>query len=81
MLTVTILSFLLAWSDFVFPMILTSSDDMRTIPYGLTQLGDMYASDWGVLMAGATLAALPLVIIFMFLGRYFIRGLSAGAVK
>ncbi len=81
MLTVTILSFLLAWSDFVFPMILTSSDSMRTIPYGLTQIGDMYASDWGVLMAGATLAALPLIVIFMFLGRYFIRGLSAGAVK
>ncbi len=81
MLTVTIFSFLLAWSDFVFPMILTSSDDMRTIPYGLTQISDMYNADWGVLMAGATLAAVPLVALFMVLGRFFVRGLSAGAVK
>lgn len=81
MLTVTIFSFLLAWSEFVFPMIITSSDDMRTVTYGLSQISDTYSADWGVLMAGATLAALPLIAIFMFLGRFFIRGLSAGAVK
>ncbi len=81
MLTVTIFSFLLAWSDFVFPLIITSNDDLKVIPYGLTQIADTYDADWGVLMAGATLAALPLMLIFMFLGRYFVRGMSAGAVK
>lgn len=80
-LTVTIFAFLLAWSDFVFPLILTSDDSMKTIPYGLTVIGDTYDADWGVLMAGATLAALPLMVVFSFLGRYFVRGLTVGAVK
>jgi multiple sugar transport system permease protein len=81
MVTVTIFSFLLAWSEFVFPMITTSSDDVRTVTYGLSQISDTYSADWGVLIAGATLAALLLIAKFMFLGRFFIRGLSAGAVK
>jgi multiple sugar transport system permease protein len=81
MLTVTLFSFLLAWSDFVFPMIMTSDDDKRTVLYGLTQISDTYNADWGVLMAGASLAALPVVLILMGLGRFFVRGLSEGAVK
>lgn len=80
-LTVSIFSFLLAWSDFVFPMIITSDDDKRTVLYGLTQISDTYNADWGVLMAGSSLAALPLLILLMWLGRFFIRGISEGAVK
>ncbi len=81
MLTVTLFSFLLAWSDFVFPMIITSDDATRTVLYGLTQISDTYNADWGVLMAGSSLAALPLLLILFALGRFFVRGLSDGAIK
>ncbi len=79
--TVAILSFLLAWSDFVFSLILISNDEPRTIPFGLVAITDIFDSDWGVLMAGATLASLPLLAILVVLGRYFVRGLTMGAVN
>ncbi|HTI81025.1 MAG TPA: carbohydrate ABC transporter permease [Acetobacteraceae bacterium] len=79
--TVTIFAFLLAWSDFVFSLILITNDSQRTVPFGLVAIIDMYDTDWGVLMAGATLASIPLIALFMFLSRYFVTGLSMGAVK
>jgi len=80
-LTVAIFSFLLAWSDFVFSLILISQDHLKTLPYGLASMDDAYHANWGELMAGSTMIALPLLVLFAFLGKYFIRGLSMGAVK
>jgi multiple sugar transport system permease protein len=80
-LTVAIFAFLLAWSDFVFSLILISSDELKTLPYGMASIDDAYDANWGELMASSTMTALPLLILFVFLGRYFIRGLSMGAVK
>jgi len=80
-LTVAIFSFLLAWSDFVFSLILISKDELKTLPYGLASITDAYDANWGELMAGSTMISLPLLLLFAFLGKYFIRGLSMGAVK
>jgi multiple sugar transport system permease protein len=80
-LTVAVFSFLLAWSDFVFSLILITKDELKTLPYGLASITDAYDANWGELMAGSTMIALPLLVLFVFLGRYFIRGLSMGAVK
>jgi multiple sugar transport system permease protein len=80
-LTVAVFSFLLAWSDFVFSLILITSDELKTLPYGLASITDAYDANWGELMAGSTLIVLPLLFLFAFLGKYFIRGLSMGAVK
>jgi multiple sugar transport system permease protein len=80
-LSVAIFSFLLAWSDFVFSLILISRDNLKTLPYGLTSIITAYDADWGVVMAGSTLISMPLLVLFIFLGRYFVQGLSAGAVK
>jgi multiple sugar transport system permease protein len=80
-LTVAIFSFLLAWSDFVFSLILISKDELKTLPYGLASITDAYDANWGELMAGSTMISLPLLVLFAFLGKYFIRGLSMGAVK
>jgi multiple sugar transport system permease protein len=80
-LTVAIFSFLLAWSDFVFSLILITKDELKTLPYGLASITDAYDANWGELMAGSTMIALPLLLLFAFLGKYFIRGLSMGAVK
>jgi multiple sugar transport system permease protein len=80
-LTVAVFAFLLAWSDFVFSLILISKDGLKTLPYGLASITDAYDANWGELMAGSTMISLPLLILFAFLGKYFIRGLSMGAVK
>ena len=60
---------------------LISKDALKTLPYGLASITDAYDANWGELMAGSTMISLPLLILFAFLGKYFIRGLSMGAVK
>ena len=80
-LTVVLFAFVLSWSDFVFSLILISSDELKTLPYGLASIDDAYDANWGELMAGSTMICLPLLALFAFLSRYFIRGLSMGAVK
>ena len=79
--TVAIFSFLLSWTDYVFSFVLVNSDVNKTLPVGLASILGTFDARWGELMAGATLIALPLFIMFMFLSRYFIKGLAAGALK
>ena len=81
MLTVVLFSFILSWSDFVFSLILITSDELKTLPYGLASIDDAYDANWGELMAGSTMICMPLLLLFAFLSKYFIRGLSMGAVK
>lgn len=80
-ITVSIFSFLLSWTDYVFAFVLISSDTNKTLPVGLASLIGSFDARWGELMAGATLIAIPLFLMFVFLGRYFIKGLAAGAIK
>jgi multiple sugar transport system permease protein len=80
-ITVAIFSFLLSWTDYVFSFVLVNSDTNKTLPVGLASILGTFDARWGELMAGATLIALPLFVMFMFLSRYFIKGLAAGALK
>ena len=80
-LTVVLFAFVLSWSDFVFSLILISSDELKTLPYGLASIDDAYDANWGELMAGSTMICLPLLALFAFLSRYFIRGLSMGQLR
>jgi len=80
-ITVAIFAFLLSWTDYIFALVLVTSDTNKTLPVGLASVLGSYDARWGELMAGATLIALPLFIIFLFLSRYFIKGLAAGALK
>jgi multiple sugar transport system permease protein len=81
MATLAIFTFLGAWNDFLWPLIVTNSDTMRTMPVGLALLARKNASNWGDTMAGTVLTAAPLIIIFLILQRRFIEGLTAGSVK
>ena len=80
-ITVSIFSFLLSWTDYVFSFVLVNSDANKTLPVGLASILGSFDARWGELMAGATLITLPLFVLFMFLSKYFIKGLAAGAVK
>jgi multiple sugar transport system permease protein len=81
MATLAIFTFLGAWNDFLWPLIVTNSDDMRTMPVGLALLARKNASNWGDTMAGTVLTAAPLILMFLVLQRRFIEGLTAGSVK
>lgn len=69
------------WNDFFFPLIFIQSDHLKTLPQGLTTFMGEYTTDWGVLFAGLTLSAAPIILIYIILSRQFINGMTAGAVK
>lgn len=73
--------FLLAWNEFFFALTFMNSTAMRTIPVGLTSFFGEHSVDWGLVMAGSVVASLPVVILFGLLSRYFVQGLTSGAVK
>ena len=81
MATLAIFTFLGAWNDFLWPLIVLNSDHMFTLPVGLAQLQQKNTISWGNTMAGTSLTALPLIVIFLALQRRFIEGLTAGSVK
>jgi raffinose/stachyose/melibiose transport system permease protein len=69
------------WNDFFFPLVFIQTDGRKTLPQGLTIFMGEYNTDWGVLFAGLTLAALPITLAYVLLSRQFIAGLTHGAVK
>jgi multiple sugar transport system permease protein len=81
MATLAIFTFVAAWNDFLWPLIVTNSDDMRTLPVGLALLARRNTVVWGQTMAGTVVAVAPIVIVFLLLQRRFIEGLTAGSVK
>ncbi|MSU72674.1 MAG: carbohydrate ABC transporter permease [Opitutus sp.] len=79
--TLSILSFLGMWNDFLLPLIVLRDKELFTVGVGLIYLDGEYVKQWGQIMAAFFLAAIPLIIIFLFCMRLFIRGLSQGAIK
>jgi multiple sugar transport system permease protein len=79
--TLVIFTFMDLWNSFLWPRIVTSSEAMFTLPVGLAQLQLKNTSNWTQIMAGATLTALPMIIVFLLMQRRFIEGMTAGAVK
>jgi len=77
----TIYSFISGWNEYIFALVLTQDEEMKTVPVGIGQLVGEYRIDWAQLMAASLYALIPLTVIFIFFNRYFISGLSAGAVK
>lgn len=75
------LQFTWIWNDFLWPLIFTQSDDKRTIMLGMVSLKGQYSVAWGVQGALSLIATLPTLIVFLFFQRYFIKGMTMGAVK
>lgn len=79
---VAIQSFLTNWNSFLFPLIFVDSDRLRTLPVGLALLSQTeHSVDWGFLMAGSTVASLPVLAVFIAFQRHILSGLLAGAEK
>ncbi len=69
------------WNDFLLPLVFLKSSGLRTVPQGLSVFFGEFSIDWGPLFAGLTIAALPVVMLYLILSEQFIKGLTAGAVK
>jgi len=79
---VAIQSFLTNWNSFLFPLIFVDSDRLRTLPVGLALLSQTeHSVDWGFLMAGSTIASLPVLAVFVLFQRHILSGVLAGAEK
>jgi multiple sugar transport system permease protein len=76
-----IYTFLSNWNSFLYPYLLTNSEEIRTLPVGLAFYLGKQSIDWGNLMAGASISALPVIIVFGFFQKNIIQGLTAGAIK
>jgi len=79
--TLAVFQFMNNWNDFLWPLVVTSNTDMRTLPAGLTLFGGQYVVDYAVLMAGATISLLPLAIAFFLAQRYFVQGIATTGLK
>ena len=80
-ISVGVFTFIVSFTDYVFGLMLVSSDINKTVPVGLATIAESTTLLQGDLLAGAALIAIPMVVLFSFVTRYFIRGLTAGAVK
>lgn len=74
-------AFFTNWNSFLFPFILTSSESLRTLPVGLAHYQGQQAIDWQHLMAGSTVAVIPILILFAFLQKQIVSGITAGGIK
>jgi multiple sugar transport system permease protein len=74
-------TFLLSWNEFLFALTLTKSTEMRTVPIGIQMLMGQHAYEWNEMMAMGILGSLPVLLLYLVAQRYFIAGMTAGAVK
>ncbi|MET1004649.1 MAG: carbohydrate ABC transporter permease [Propionibacteriaceae bacterium] len=81
LVTLALIAFLANWNDFIWPIFVLFSPERLTLPAGLATLQAAYNIDYPVVMAGATVAALPVLILFIFVQRYVIEGVATSGLK
>jgi multiple sugar transport system permease protein len=79
--TLAIWTFLTTWNDFMWPLIVLSDERRYTLPVALANLLGEHVQDVELMMAGSVLTVTPVLVVFLFLQRYYIRGIMAGSVK
>jgi multiple sugar transport system permease protein len=79
--TLALLSFLGAWNDFMWPLIVLSDRDLQTLPVALAALSREHVSDTELMMAGAVVTVAPVLVLFLALQRFYMQGLMMGSVK
>ncbi|MEV0952174.1 carbohydrate ABC transporter permease [Promicromonospora sp. NPDC050249] len=81
--TVTIMSFLASWNNFIWPLVVAQSTSTYTLPVGLaaTSQAAQNITDYGLMLAGAVVVMLPVLVLFLFLQRHFVQGVAATGLK
>ena len=76
LVTLAIVTFVINWDEFLWPLVVTTTDSYRTLPIGLAKFLEAYENEWHLLMTGAVVAALPLVLLFLVMQRRFLEGMA-----
>ncbi|MFX3635845.1 MAG: carbohydrate ABC transporter permease [Candidatus Pristimantibacillus sp.] len=80
--TLAVIKFMWTWGDFMWPSLVTNHEDMRTLPVGIAMFQtDAATIPWDLIITGSVIAVAPVIILFLFLQRFFIKGMTDGAVK
>ena len=79
--TLGLFSFVGAWNDFMWPLVVINSDKLKPLSVGLSSFQGLYETNWPQLMAAATVALIPIVVVFLFLQRYFVTGIALTGSK
>lgn len=79
--TLAIFTFMGSWKNFMWPLIVTNSMEMGTLPVMLASFQGLYTTSWTLLMAGSIIVMAPMLIVFIFGQKYFIEGIRLGAIK
>lgn len=79
----TVLAFQLipVWNDLLFPLTVAPGENARTVTLGMAMFAGQYGNDWSALLAGLTLAMIPVTLLFVIFSRQFVAGLTSGAIK
>lgn len=81
LVSLAIFTILASWNDLLWPLIMTSSEEIRVLSIGISSFQGQHSTDYPLLMAGALMATLPIIILFIFLQRYFIEGIAMNGIK
>ncbi|MDO4337072.1 MAG: carbohydrate ABC transporter permease [Eubacteriales bacterium] len=81
LMTLAILQFMWNWNNYMLPLVLLNDVDLYPVTLGISRLATQYATNYGAQICALSLGTIPLILIFIFGSRYFISGLTAGAVK
>jgi multiple sugar transport system permease protein len=79
--TLAVFHFMNNWNDFLWPLVMTSSTQMRTLPACLTLFMGQFVSDHAIILAGAAITLAPLAVAFLLAQRYFVRGIATTGLK
>jgi multiple sugar transport system permease protein len=81
LVTLAVFTFMGTWNDFLWPLIVLADRDLYTLPVALANLAGEHVQDTELMMAGAVLTILPVLVLFVFLQKYYVAGIMAGGVK
>lgn len=79
--TLAIFAFMASWNNFLWPLIIINTNELMTLPLGLSMLTGRWSTVWNVLMAGNVVSFIPIFIVYLFAQKYFIRGITMSGVK
>jgi raffinose/stachyose/melibiose transport system permease protein len=79
--TVGLFHFLNVWNDFFFPLIFIRSENLRTVPLGVSTFFGEYTNDWSLMFAALSISIMPVIVVYLLASKQFIAGLTSGAIK
>lgn len=79
--TLAIFTFMGSWNSYLWPLIVINSDELATLPLGLSLLQGRWETDWNLMMAGVVISVIPILIVYLFAQKYFIQGMTMSGMK